>query len=374
MLSKWEVVSFVDEVFLSSQLCLATKEYKVSLSKQQLQDFGVCFIGPVLAHYFRWLGEQVSQYGVDNLLFLAREGYFLKQGYERLRYQGLVPDIQTHYLLASRTFLYRAMLDRPECWELALQGAFSGNLKQLCEKRLGLMNSEVDSIFSPAQKAMEVVLPDDKEKVIRVFKEHVSRLAACAQPTKDAYLRYSAPMLSSPGSALVDLGYSGTIQKLITLLHGTDTRGFYWIATRAGEVEVGQCRARMHGALKEGVALGQGYIPLDRSLFLEAVLTSPNGQLKNISVNSSGKIQMTYGGLTHVQRHFHELEVIMAGAMSYAEDMLRSDVVVTGQDVENIYAAMIKSFSNLSAELKKLFDIDDDNAGLGVINPLTVFA
>lgn len=83
---------------------------------------------------------------------------------------------------------------------------------------------------------------------------------------------------------------------------------------------------------------------------------------------------MTYGGLTHVQRHFHELEVIMAGAMSYAEDMLRSDVVVTGQDVENIYAAMIKSFSNLPAELKKLFDIDDDNAGLGVINPLTVFA
>ena len=101
---------------------------------------------------------------------------------------------------------------------------------------------------------------------------------------KEAYLAYLASIEITDQSTLhlVDLGYSGTIQSLLGILLSKNTHGHYLIASKPGKHVIEGNTAVMQGYLKEDVKMGDGYLPLDRSMFLESLLTAPYGQFRDI--------------------------------------------------------------------------------------------
>ncbi len=259
---------------------------------------------------------------------------------------------------------------------MALASSFSGSLTQLLNKRFGLQLHEIFQIVPEALLSRFVELPKDTDELIeiltplnRIFFEHV-------YPTRNAitaYFKSEGLFSTEAGLIFLDLGYAGTIQKLITKIVQRDTLGLYFIANSAGKNPVGPHQALMRGVFRENVKWADGYLMLERSLLLESLLTAPHGQVLDIRQNSSGNLDFYYGRSAAPQRHFQDLRTVIDGAIQGVEDGFRNEVHFTVDEIDNIFKGFALAPSAIPKSIFHLFDIDDEFSGNGMINSANHF-
>lgn len=336
--------------------------------------FGTAFMGPVLS----FLSNALEKNSPNNtpLYFLAREGYWLEKAY-RQHLKGMKVERESRYLLVSRAFLFKVMMGDSRSYDYSLKSNFKSSFYHLMRTRFLLSDREIKSIFAPSIYEKGVVLPKDKNKVIDILLNSHAKIDSVINPIKEAYLGYLASLDVTQQSTLhlVDLGYSGTIQSLLGLLLNKDTHGHYLIASNPGKHQVGKNNATMVGYLKEGVKMGEGYLPLDRSMFLESLLTSPFGQFRSIRKNvlSPGKFDFYYGRKVTAQRHFYQLEQVMAGALAFCHHCGEHGVSFTANELDSLLEGFINKPNMIPSITHHLFDIDDDVTGNGTVNALQFF-
>ncbi|GGD57480.1 hypothetical protein GCM10011357_11120 [Lacimicrobium alkaliphilum] len=343
-----------------------------------LRDFGYNFLGPICSEYMASLAEHARENQIQKLVFLAREGYFFRQAYERLADQGAVTSLPHVYLHASRTFLFRISIGDRQTWRWSLANKFSGSLRQLLEGRFGFTSRQIEEIFSADELAVNWVLPYESEALQAHLSLHIDALKQCVQSSRQVYLDYlqSLGLHGAKGLLMVDVGYAGTIQKLLTRLLETNTHGIYFIATREGIHQIGRHTATMNGVYKSGVKMGDGYLMLDRSLFLESLLTSPDGQFVDIaraSEFSDPPFHFVFGRTAYPQQHFHELSLIFAGALEAMVHNFDQGVRFSAQEIEHHYDLYVSRRDMFPRATWPLFDVDDAISGNGNVNPMRLF-
>jgi hypothetical protein len=327
------------------------------MNKQiSLHEFGYNFLGPITSEYLFRLKEILNKNPSKKLLFLAREGYFLKMAYEKLVQADFAVDIERQYLNVSRVFLFKITVGDPEARALSLKTNFDGTLRQLLSNRFGFT----------------LQLPLLEEKLAGVS----DQLSALVEQSKIAYLQYLQSLSIPDNSLMIDLGYSGTIQKLLTYLLHKNTRGIYFITTKQGQHKIDKHTATMHSVYKDRVSLGDGYTMLDRSLLLEALLTSPQGQFCDIKKSLeevSGPYQFLFGKKVYAQLNPHELKCIHDGALECILDCARHDIRFSIQEIEELFESYATQRGLFPRVVWPLFDVDDDVSGNGSVNPLQLF-
>lgn len=343
------------------------------VTESRFTSFGATFMGPLLSFF---AGNLVSHGPKEQtLFFLAREGYWLEKAYQH-HLDGAQLQRNSAYLLASRAFLFKLLLDDPRSYSYSLKGRFSGALYDLLRTRFLLSDCEIKQLFDVQLLQELTYLPEDKTKVVTLLTEKRDVIAQIIGNTKAAYLAYleSLGLMDVKELHLVDLGYSGTIQALLGLLLNKPTCGHYLIASNPGESNIAGLNVSMKGYLKEGVKLGKGYIPLDRSMFLESMLTAPFGQFRDIRRNIlSGSFDFYFGRKVSAQRHFYELEQVMAGALAYTYHAASHGLAFTQSEVEALIIQYVTKVNMIPKSVSHLFDIDDDVAGNGTVNALNFF-
>jgi len=241
------------------------------ISESKYANFGSTFLGPVLS----FISQKLAQHQPQNapLYFLAREGYWLQQAYQQYLV-GAGKQQQSYYLLASRAFLFKLLLSDERSYAYSLKGEFTGTFYNLMRTRFLLSDSEIKSIFSRDTTKIDVDLKNNKAAAIHILSANSNSINEVINPTKRAYLAYLELMGVTKQQTLhlVDLGYSGTIQSLLGILLNKNTHGHYLIASDSGEHVIEGNTAVMQGYLKEDVKMGEGYLALDRSMFLESLL------------------------------------------------------------------------------------------------------
>lgn len=70
------------------------------------EDFGYKYAGPVVYSYVRWIYETARCNGLDNILFIARDGYLMEKVFKMFS-----KDIKSSYVYAPRILNYTANLD-----------------------------------------------------------------------------------------------------------------------------------------------------------------------------------------------------------------------------------------------------------------------
>jgi len=354
---------------------------QISLSKytQGITSFGTTFLGPLL-HYYVQMKLNASD-GKAFLLFLAREGYWLERAFKRFC-SGAAIKAQSEYLLVSRAFLFKLLLDDERSFVYSLKSGFKGTFSELLQSRFILNHDEITRTFSPALLAKTIDLEADKQSVIDIFNAHKAELKTLLSPTKKAYLAYLEQLGVTKQQTLhiVDLGYSGTIQSLLGILLNKNTYGHYLIASNPGVHSIEGCTATMKGYLKEGVKLGDGYLPLDRSMFLESLLTAPDGQFRDIRFNTFNKsgnnlkqFDFYYGRKVASQKYFYILEQVMAGALDYVEHAAKHNITFTKSELEMLLNSYLSKPHMIPHSIAHIFDIDDDVTGNGTVNALQFF-
>ena len=102
--------------------------------------------------------------------------------------------------------------------------------------RFMLSDTSLRKVFTDKQLQQTYSLPDDLKKVSTLLVQKQAKLKPIIAPSSSAYHQYltSIGFFDVETVNLVDLGYSGTIQTLLTILFEKNTKGHYLIASNPG--------------------------------------------------------------------------------------------------------------------------------------------
>jgi len=343
-----------------------------------LREFGYNFLGPICSEYFQSLLTQCAQLPQPFIGFLAREGYLLNRIFQTLVAENLIPNYPSAYVLSSRSFLFRICVADPSTWQWSLTHKFSGSLEQLLVSRFGLSLAQIHEVFEDDDLSMHWYLPEEQEALEAHFYRKRQQLNKIVKQTKRNYIDYlrSIGLTEDKSVIFADVGYSGTIQKLITKLLKVDTSAVYFITSKQGDYNIDENTAHMHAVFKDGVKMGDGYTMLDRSLFLEALLTSPQGQFLDIAKTSSlntRKFNFSFGKKAYSQHHLHELQAIFEGAIEACCHFFRHNIRFSIAEIEMLNERYVTQRHMLPRSTWALFDVDDAISGNGNVDPLRLF-
>ena len=344
---------------------------------ETLRKLGAALLGPIIASYFKNLSSYLEKNkDVKRLHFLAREGFVLQHINSRLQKLNLIKTVDTTYLLCSRTLLFKLCLGSPELWDAVLDHHYTGSIRKLLSDRFHLANDEIKILcgakgFHTDLDREDLVLPRDSEIVKDFFDTRKIELVSMIQPKTKAYLNYlnKIGFGKRPTEHVVDIGYAGTIQKILTSLTDKRTIGHYFITTTKA---IDGPTSGFIGHLLSNQEFGLGVPILDRSLFIESMLTAPHGQVVDIT-ETSGTTEFTFGKKTVAQIKYFKLFEIIEGATTYAIRALQNKTTMTPDELNSYYGKFVSTPYIFPQSARELFEIDDSISGLGTLNPIDFF-
>jgi hypothetical protein len=201
-----------------------------------LYQIGRSALGPAFRLHTRVVVERARAHGLDALFFLAREGHLLKACFERLRPEGL--PVRCVYLPVSRVSTALASVRRLGLRELqvgtrsgpqpglagvARSFALDPELVARFARPLGL---DLDAPLDLWDGRLAALLADER------LQGEVRARGDAARALLRRYLEQHG-FFASARAALVDIGWSGTIQDNLTLAFANDAawpalRGLYF--------------------------------------------------------------------------------------------------------------------------------------------------
>ena len=168
-------------------------------------DIGYVFCAPMICDFVLWFREQVREFQLKNILFCARDGYFIKQLYDEL-----CNSISSIYFLTSRTAAIRAGMEKEEDIAYVGEMKFSGSLSGQLEKRFGIYVDEADE---------RTELLDYKEEI----------LDRCEQSRKNYRIYIDRQELNEGDAAFFDFVAKGTTQMYMGRLMPNHLKGIYFL-------------------------------------------------------------------------------------------------------------------------------------------------
>lgn len=279
-----------------------------------LEEYGELVLGPIFLKYFSWLLNQVRNSN-DVLLFVSRDGYYLKKIFDILKEKyEFLKEKEYYYFLISRRAISIPTMEKIEDFYKLLDIDYLGSLKQLLLLRFGV-DIDVDD--------REVVLPKDKDFVKSILDDNKLLIINNAKQEKKEYINYIKNVIHNYHTkklCIVDLGYSGTAQFYLSKLINKKVSGKYFIVSdNVLPLNIG---CKVDSCFKKNAANSQLYYDvLNRTLLLEMFLTAPYGQLLKFKDN------VPIYTIENIDDNFKNHEAIFSGIIKFLDnyDLLNFD-------------------------------------------------
>ncbi len=325
---------------------------------KNMYDMGYTTMGPLMARFVEWIVDENKKSG-ERLLLLAREGYMLEQlirGY--CQGKGIeVPDI--HYFLTSRRACAVPALENDEDIRELISQKYQGSFSNLLVERFGLKlhADDADREFDYETKLEELMA------ALELYKdENFDR----AKKEKIAYMNYAEDfLLTSKEIAVVDVGFSGTIQYFLMKLTGRDIRGHY-LALHSNKPERIGGKADAIFEIKDKRLIDESKL-MRYQLFLENALSAPFGQLINFTMEN-GKPKPSFKGDDFVSEDVKQLQ---KGILDYVTQYAVSTKNLADEQasdsalVEDLFYDIIAA-GTLTPEIAECLTVEDGYSRGGV--------
>lgn len=252
----------------------------------KIQDFARWAIAPALYDFLHWVHSKSVEGGATRVLFVSREGDMLSSIWKALNF-----DIPGQYLPVSRAFLYRASLAIGPLDTGVFDRRFHGTNAGFLSGRLA-MKLNPDDLDSESKRFLLKRYSEEKSPV--AITKYLSNYAASEgdnlTQTLNTFIEYlDLNHEDDKGCwAIVDVGYTGTIQDLLQKCVKRDLTGYYIMTTPGVKYKLPNKR-RKKGWLVDNSQWNKS-TELLNSIHLERLLQSNTGRLVNYSVHN-GKPQ-----------------------------------------------------------------------------------
>ena len=347
-----------------------------------LRSFGYFYFGPVLLAYVKWITDTAIEDEIDSLYFLSRDGEILLRIYEILREYYHQPVPRGVYLEVSRRSIGVPFIQSHEQMDKLLQSEFlGGTLAELIRVRLGIDLAEHPEIdlrsFGFNDSQTPVRLPADCAKVRRLCYElldHCPGHFRDEQTNSIGYLRKMG-FFDKGSKAIVDIGYSGTLQRILNEVPGVSPiHGYYMVLYRVIDSVLGGTAIQAKGLFGDRIEPHRKDLSIDRySLFYEMILSSTRGPVVRYGGEPSG-FAPEYAPVSPKEKEkLLKLPLIHEGILDYCRDLLgllKDPGLIRWDDPQFLLAPFQSFLENPATEDLALlagYSLDDDYCGQGIL-------
>lgn len=212
--------------------------------------FGYEKVAPLVLGFVYWLKSNLNSRNIDKVYFLSREGLFLKKCLE-----CLCPEFKekSKYLYVSRRSLQVPFLKDINSFD-DIMSILEFRKKATIEvflSKCGMDNKEIQYWCKIKKCSLKTKLEDIKEPNL-FFKDVIESIKENSKCEFDLLIQYLKQEKFNGKVAIVDIGWKGTMQKLLkrNLDNGNikaDIRGFYMGLLNNKENSIDTCK---HGYLE----------------------------------------------------------------------------------------------------------------------------
>lgn len=322
-----------------------------------LRELGYNIIGPVIYVFLQWLMEQAEEKGITDLLFMARDGYFLEQDYQYLLDLRKGKSMANgHYFAASRRIVTVASIENRNDFRTVLGLPYNGKIGQLMEDRFNIDLDKNDSCYHE-----DITLPADLEKAEAVCMNYQEQLKEeIIRETKN-YRSYIEKFNITDGFAIADFCFYGTTQYYLQKIINKKLNGFYFFADVSEDNHYFKdnmfpCFQKSDDKKASGSKIKK------HAMILESFLTAPYGMIKCIDDN--GNYQCSPGGKNQI--FFKERELVNEGVKEFIKDMVESKIYefmkINDEIIDftsRLYGSFMVQDDILEEEIKNIFYFDN---------------
>lgn len=347
------------------------------------QALGYTVLGPLVLSFVQWLAQQASADSMQRLYFLSREGEFLKKVYDIWSpHADAAPP--SEYLVLSRRAVTVPMIATLEAIEsIARTRYFENHVSAFVRERYGLVLTEEEWSSLERQGLLDA---DRQIEVVDEQIDHIKPLLAALLPRILAQAQLEMPCVmaylngmglnSTEKFAVVDVGYSATIQGRLNQLVGSKVHGYYMMTDARAQPIADRFDVTVQGCFGQYVQFSDDATALLRQSFdLEKLLSSDEGQIIRYHVLPDGVVVPEVRALSRDEVRGQPIRAqIRAGALQFITDAialrrnLLGDYVVPAALGRQLYEVLVKHPSEREVALLRELVLDDYYCGRDLVN------
>ena len=346
------------------------------------EGVGYAIVGPLIVAFAQWILAHAKTDRITTLYFLAREGKLLKEVYDRLA--STTPNAAAaRYLVVSRRAMTVPMIETfDDILSIAGVDYFSNDLAKFLFYRFGLTldDAERAELARCGRWAMgrKVEVKGNYshhlQPMLEAIADRIYARAAVERPGLLAYLQQMG--LDQPGtSAVVDVGYSATIQGRLSKILGQGLHGYYLLTSAKAQQVCDSYGVLARGCYGESLVPGTGASPLWRYNFqLEMLLSTDDAQVMYYATRPDSAVAPVFQPLSEAEQSASTIRAdIRRGVLAFVEDVLALDqAVLPGVRVPcdlavALYAEFIEGLSAAEGNTMAGLALDDHYCGHGIV-------
>jgi predicted HAD superfamily hydrolase len=353
---------------------------KKSLTNADLELFGYYYFGPLLLSYVKWVADTAKSQHIKRLYFISRDGEILYKIYQLLQSRSRRSVPEAAYIEVSRRALAIPFIKDHADVDKALNANFFGDtLQHYLHARLGIditgINPKRLQKYGFETVNDPVYIPADLEKVKPLAYAVYNENKSCFEEDKEKAIRYlqEKGLFDKTKKSIVDIGYSGTMQRLLNRITRRPIHGLYMVTYNTIRTQITQLDVITKGLFADGIDPFSEAPTINKySLFYEMVLSSVNGPVERYKETESG-IQPIYEPVSPDEEgKLQKMPLIHKGIMDFCTDFAnRFDGfdLVDYKDVAILQEAFAHFIEHPTAEDVTMlagYTLDDHYCGNGV--------
>ncbi|MDT8796183.1 HAD family hydrolase [Vibrio cholerae] len=206
-----------------------TKSYEKSHFNGSSYELGYIALAPLIASFCTQIHNVATKNNIKHIAFLSRDGQVIKRAFDKLYPES---NITTHYLSSSRRCTQVAsIIRRSDIINIINKPVYSCQICDYLENRFGIqyddIKIEVLLKYGLNTKSSMIGAKFDKEALKDIVLSHEDLILCGAKAEREEYINYVNSFNMGSHFAIVDIGYSGSLQKFFNEFVSDDIFGFY---------------------------------------------------------------------------------------------------------------------------------------------------
>lgn len=347
------------------------------------EHIGYAVVGPVILSFCLWLIDTAKKDRIEKLFFLAREGQLLKTVYDQVA-MHIDDAIPSEYLVLSRRAVTVPMIESTEdIFKIAGDSDYFPNeLQEFLKYRYGLTlkDNDLHNLYGQGlwkQGELVEVMGDIRrlKPVLEALKETIVGRSRMERPGLTAYLR-NIGLQDVVSAAVVDVGYSATIQGLLSGFLKKPIQGYYMLTSARSRDNCNRHATFARGYYGDQISHGESGVSTlwRRSFELETFLSSNDPQVMCYVTDKNGMPEALYQEHSvDEQQSLHTRADIHRGIAAFVNDFFSlknsvyPELTLPATLPDMLFEEFVDHMSSSEREILSSLVLDDHYCGRGIV-------
>jgi predicted HAD superfamily hydrolase len=295
-------------------------------------NIGFSVVGPLMTSFTQWLITKSREDGIERLYFLSREGKIIKEIYD-IWAQGVEDAPKAVYLEISRRAISMASVENlDDILNIASTSYHVNQLANFLKTRYGLALepqqwTEINQRFNLFADTDIIVVDKDINHLVPLLTFLQSTIIAKAKFERSGFLRYLEDnnLNEKETSAVVDIGFGGTIQTYLNKLLGYKIHGFYLMTENRSRENAERYQVKIKGCFAENVSIDNNPpLIFKRSFIMEKLLSCNDPQIVYYDSSDEKTLTKVYRDLAPQEKDaFAIRDQLHTGAKDFAKESIQ---------------------------------------------------